>query len=368
MYPQQPLSARLKGLYTLCCPLPYLLQYLPLQEVQMLISGLCTSLLICPMSGASGEDASFSPVFLFCLNCNLQPQCPFPFVSLGIAWECDLGFSDLFFTVTGAGLGVCCLHWQAVIGRNGNGLQQSSKGGNWFFAQAVISCWDDVGWPLLWGKCVGKGLPQALQQRSVAIWGSRDCSLWNLLWISTPVKRGKLFCLETDLSLGLLSDGDLDPARKYPIEWCVCWASPFGVERQTGGGFLAMVSELWLWLISYSFVSDHLDIGKALPAPSQWLDPCLWTPSHSQLVSGSSETLQTSWSLQSTNPFYWDLPLTGHCIKARAETGIACLFQTEVGARLWKEGQLMTGNLPEDGGRLSRGHNCAWMSWPVVQI
>lgn len=64
-------------------------------------------------------------------------------------------------------------------------------------------------------------------------------------------------------------------------------------------------------------MSDHLDIGKALPGPSQGLDPYVWTLSHPYLVSGSSETLQTSCCLQSTNDFYWDLSLTGHQSKGR---------------------------------------------------
>lgn len=83
---------------------------------------------------------------------------------------------------------------------------------------------------------------------------------------------------------------------------------------------------------------------------------------------GSSETLQTSCCLQSTNHFYWDSSLMGHCMKARAETGTDCLFPTEIGARPWKEGQLMTGNLSEDGGRPSWGRDCPWMSQPVVQV
>lgn len=37
------------------------------------------------------------------------------------------------------------------------------------------------------------------------------------------------------------------------------------------------------------------------------------------------------------------MSLTGHRTKARTETGTDRLLQTETGARLWKEGQLMTG-------------------------
>lgn len=239
--------------------------------------------------------------------------------------------------MTGARLCVCSLHWQAVIERNGNGLQKSSKGGNWFSAQAQWSpagvIWDG---PYFGGTVWGRGClkpssrdPWLFGEEGIAL--CESCSRFLHLW-----RVGSSFAWWPELGVAFRRCFRL--ARKYATEWCVYWARPFGVERQTGRRFLAMVSELWLWLISYSIVSHHLDIGKALPGPSQGLDPYVWTPSHPYLVSGSSETLQTSCCLQSTNDFYWDLTLTGHCIKARAETGTDCLFQTEIGARLWKEG------------------------------
>lgn len=224
----------------------YLLTYLPL------------------IRGLEGRCQLSSCLSVACSHC-----ASFAFISLGMAWECDLDFSDLFWAVTSTRLCLWCLHWQAVMERNGNRLQKSSQRGNWFSFQVQ---WFPAG--MMWdGPCSGGILGKALQQRYMAIWGRKDCFLWNLLWIFTPMKCRELLWLETGLNLDLISDGGLDSARKYPRGWRVCSAEPFAVERQTRGRFLAVVSELCSLLTSYSIVLDCLHTDKSLPASSQWLDP-----------------------------------------------------------------------------------------------
>lgn len=152
-----------------------------------------------------------------------MPQCHcalFPFISLGIASECDLGFGDLFLAVTGARLSVCCLLWQAVTERNGNRLQKSSQGGNWSFAQAQ---WAPAG--MIWdgsyfGGCVCRRGCFKPSSRDPWLSGGEGvalckvCSGFPHLW-----KVGSSFAWS--LSLGLLSNGSWDSASKYTTYMCM---------------------------------------------------------------------------------------------------------------------------------------------------
>lgn len=179
------------------------------------------------------------------LNCSLQPQCPIPLhllrESLGAWFRLRWPFPNVSWCWA-----VCLLFALAGCDRKEwKQIAKEQQGRKLLSVQAVIFCRDGWGCACFGGAMWGRGScrePQSFGGRR-----KEELLFGSLLYIPTPVQIGDTVghtLLGTGLSLGLFWDWDgvSDSARKHPRWLSVCWA----VEIRTGGGILAVMSELWL--------------------------------------------------------------------------------------------------------------------------